>query len=88
MREKRKRSYLSLSSAPFTSKQSVVPLVVLLQPLSLCFSHSFLSTLDDMPNIAQNPHEVPPLNYELDRFLPAQQPLVDNFHISHEEAAQ
>jgi len=39
-----------------------------------------------MPNIAQNPHEAPPP--ELDRFLPARQPLVNDFLISHEEAAQ
>jgi len=41
-----------------------------------------------MPNIAQNPHEAPPPDYGLDHFLPARQPLVNDFLISHEEAAQ
>ena len=41
-----------------------------------------------MPNLAQNPHEAPPPDFGLDCFLPAQQPLVNDFHISHEEAAQ
>ena len=41
-----------------------------------------------MPNIAQNPHEAPPLDYGLDHFLPARQPLVNDFHISHKEVAQ
>jgi len=56
----------------------------------LVFAHSFLdATLDDMPNFAQNPHEAPPPDYGLECFLPARQPLVVNdFLISHEEAAQ
>jgi len=41
-----------------------------------------------MPNLAQNPHKAPPPDFGLDCFLPAQQPLVNDFHISHEEAAQ
>ena len=41
-----------------------------------------------MPNIMQNPHEATPPDYGLDRFLPARQPLVDDFNISHEEASQ
>ncbi|KIK80287.1 hypothetical protein PAXRUDRAFT_101128, partial [Paxillus rubicundulus Ve08.2h10] len=36
----------------------------------------------------QNPHNADPPDYSNERYAPARQPLVDNFNISHEEAAQ
>ena len=78
-----------LVSAPFSSSQSIVLLVTLLQLLSLCFFHThFVNCFGNMPNITQNPHEATPLDYGLDCFLPAQQLLVDDFNISHGEASQ
>ncbi|KIJ19365.1 hypothetical protein PAXINDRAFT_7849, partial [Paxillus involutus ATCC 200175] len=36
----------------------------------------------------QNPHNIDPPDYGAERYAPARQPLVANFGISHEEAAQ